>query len=75
MPSLRAFVPLLALLVFAGSTVAAPRGLDDLMMDLQIAPLEPKTPPPFSVTTISGAPITLEDVKGHAALIYFWATW
>lgn len=51
------------------------RSLDDLMMDLNIAPLEPHAPPAFTVTTLEGGRVTLGDVKGHAVLVYFWATW
>jgi thiol-disulfide isomerase/thioredoxin len=31
--------------------------------------------PPFSVTTIDGRQISLDDLKGKAVLIDFWATW
>ena len=54
---------------------AQSKNLDDLMMDLNIAPLEPQAPPPFSVATLEGGQITLGDVKGRAVLVYFWATW
>ena len=54
---------------------AQSKNLDDLMMDLHIAPLDPRAPPPFSVATLGGGQITLGDVKGHAVLVYFWATW
>ena len=59
----------------AASSTAAPRALDDLMMDLQVTPLEPQAPPPLSVVTVDGGRVTLADVRGHAVLVYFWATW
>ena len=64
-----------ALLVLAGAAVAAARPIEGLMMDLNIAPMEPRTPPPLVVTTLDGARVTLADVRGKAALVYFWATW
>jgi cytochrome oxidase Cu insertion factor (SCO1/SenC/PrrC family) len=54
---------------------AQSKGLDDLMMDLNIAPLDAQAPPAFSVTTLEGRRVALADVKGQAALVYFWATW
>jgi cytochrome oxidase Cu insertion factor (SCO1/SenC/PrrC family) len=54
---------------------AQSKGLDDLMMDLNIVPLDAQAPPAFSVTTLEGRRVALADVKGKAALVYFWATW
>ena len=51
------------------------RPLDDLMMDLRIAPIEPQPAPALEVTTLDGARLTLADLKGHAVLVYFMATW
>ena len=51
------------------------KGLDDLMMDLSIAPLDPKTPPALVVTTVDGVRVSLADIKSQAVLVYFWATW
>ena len=76
MTRLRALVAALVVLALAGSSVAAPRALDDLMMDFNVAPFDPQTPPPLSVTTLDGRRrVTLADVKGNAVLVYFWATW
>jgi cytochrome oxidase Cu insertion factor (SCO1/SenC/PrrC family) len=49
--------------------------LDDLMMDLNITPVDAQTPAAFTVTTLDGDRLTLADVKGRAVLVYFWATW
>jgi cytochrome oxidase Cu insertion factor (SCO1/SenC/PrrC family) len=72
----------LAIAALALALAAMPTGLaarstvlGDLMMDLNIAPLDPQAPAPFSVTTLDGGRITLGDVKGRAVLVYFWATW
>ena len=81
LPVLAVGVALLGLLVGglwappASIPSASAKPLDDLMMDMNIAPLDPQTPPPFSVTTLDGRRVTLADVKGQAALVYFWATW
>ena len=75
MARLRALLPVLVVLVLAGTSVAAPRALDDLMMDLAIAPLDPKVPPALAATSLDGRRVTLADVKGKAVLVYFWATW
>ena len=75
MTRLRALLPVLVVLVLAGSSVAAPRVLDDLMMDLTIAPLDPQVPPALAATSLDGRRVTLADVTGKAVLVYFWATW
>ena len=51
------------------------RALEDLMMELNIAPFEPQTAPPLTVTTLDGVRVSLADIKGQAVLVYFWATW
>jgi cytochrome oxidase Cu insertion factor (SCO1/SenC/PrrC family) len=65
----------LASVVAPAAPAAQAKGLDDLMMDLNIAPLDAQAPPAFSVTTLEGRRVALADVKGKAALVYFWATW
>ena len=62
-------------LVSAAPASTQPKVLDDLMMELNIAPLTPYAPPPLNVTTLTGAPISLASIKNQAVLIYFWATW
>jgi cytochrome c biogenesis protein CcmG, thiol:disulfide interchange protein DsbE len=74
MPARAALLAVLVLAVAVGAA-AAPRPLDDLMMDMQIAPLGPREAPPLSVTTLDGARVSLADVRGHVVLVYFWATW
>lgn len=76
MNGLRPFV--LGLVVLGVTTAtAAPqsKNLEDLMMDLHIVPLDPQAPPTLSVVALDGGRVTLADVKGHAVLVYFWATW
>ena len=33
------------------------------------------TPPQFTLETLAGEPISLEDVKGKKVILNFWATW
>jgi cytochrome oxidase Cu insertion factor (SCO1/SenC/PrrC family) len=54
---------------------AQAKRLDDLMMDVNIAPLDPQAPPPLSVTTLEGVRVSLADIKKQPVLVYFWATW
>jgi cytochrome oxidase Cu insertion factor (SCO1/SenC/PrrC family) len=59
----------------AAPATTQPKVLDDLMMELNIAPLTPYAPPPLEVTTLAGAPVSLASIKNQAVLVYFWATW
>ena len=49
--------------------------LDDLMMDLQLIPLDGQAPKPFSLESLDGRRVALADLAGRPALLYFWATW
>ena len=58
------------------ATVAQAAHLDELMMDLNIAPLDAVPAPALTVTTVEGGGrVRLADMKDRAVLIYFWATW
>ena len=65
------------MLVLIASVVAVAAGprVDELMMDMQITPIDAVKAPPLSVTTLDGARVTLADMRGHVVLVYFWATW
>lgn len=70
--------PALAVLLALLPAALAPaqgKALEDLMMDLNIAPFEPQAAPPLTVTTLDGVRVSLAQVKGQAVLVYFWATW
>jgi cytochrome oxidase Cu insertion factor (SCO1/SenC/PrrC family) len=69
------FLLIALFLAVAGPSTAVANALEDRMMDLNIAPLEPATPPALVATTLDGARVTLADVRGKAVLVYFWATW
>ena len=49
--------------------------LDDLLMDLQLVPLEGQAPKPFALESLDGRRVALADLAGRPALLYFWATW
>jgi cytochrome oxidase Cu insertion factor (SCO1/SenC/PrrC family) len=49
--------------------------LDDLLMGLQLIPLDGQTPRPFALESLDGRRVALADLAGRPALLYFWATW
>jgi cytochrome oxidase Cu insertion factor (SCO1/SenC/PrrC family) len=57
-----------------GAQVAA-GSLADLMMDLELIPLDGQTPKPFTLESLDGKRVALADLAGRPALLYFWATW
>ena len=57
-----------------GSQVTA-GSLDDLVMELQLLPMEGQTPKPFTLEALDGRRVALADLAGRPALLYFWATW
>jgi hypothetical protein len=59
-----------------GSRVAvAADTLEDLMLDLQIIPLDSRPAQAFTLETLDGKRLALADLAGRAVLLYFWATW
>ncbi len=63
----------MVVLILAVSTAAAP--LDDLLFDLQFAPLDGKPAPPFTLARLDGTPVSLAEFKDRVVLLYFWASW
>lgn len=66
---------LLATLAIAVAGPAATGALDDLLVHLQLVPLEGRTPPPLSLEALDGGTVTLAALKGRPVLVYFWASW
>jgi hypothetical protein len=69
---------LAVLMVVLSGAPATPadKPLDDLLFELQLVPLEGKTPPPFELERLSdGQKVSLASQKGQAMFLYFWATW
>jgi cytochrome oxidase Cu insertion factor (SCO1/SenC/PrrC family) len=63
-------VAALALLT-VGSAGAAPD-----FASLQVQPYQPPKPAPaFSLPSLDGQTVRLEDFRGKVVLLFFWATW
>ena len=67
---------LLALMAGFSPAAAADKALDNLLLDLQLAPLEAQPPPPFALERLSdGKKVSLAEHRGQVVMLYFWATW
>jgi len=43
---------------------------------MQVIPYEPPKPAPaFSLPDLQGTVVTLSDLRGKVAMLFFWATW
>ena len=67
--------PMRPALLTGGSTQVAAGSLDDLLMELQLVPLDGQRPKPFALPSLDGRQVALADLAGRPALLYFWATW
>jgi hypothetical protein len=64
---------ILSLLLVAPAHAAS---MEDLLFDLELVPLDGRTPAPFALERLAdGKTVGLADFKGRALLVYFWATW
>jgi hypothetical protein len=67
----RALLLVLLLVVPAGAA-----SMEDLLFDLELVPLDGRTPPALSLDRLAdGKRVGLADFKGRPVLVYFWATW
>lgn len=57
----------------AGAPTAAV--LEDLIVALQVVPLDGQPATPFTLPTHTGERFDLADLAGQPVLLYFWATW
>ncbi|MBI2205702.1 MAG: redoxin domain-containing protein [Candidatus Rokubacteria bacterium] len=46
-----------------------------LLSELGFTVLDRTPAPDFTVERLDGGRLALADLRGHVALIYFWATW
>ncbi len=66
----------LALLAAPPTTPARAAGLDEALRALDLVVLRDAPAPEFLLERLAdGKPVGLADVRGRAALLYFWATW
>jgi cytochrome oxidase Cu insertion factor (SCO1/SenC/PrrC family) len=65
---------LTAALVLAGILAAEAAAPD--FSALQVQPYDPPKPAPaFTLPDLEGRQVRLEDFRGKALLLFFWATW
>jgi hypothetical protein len=63
----------LSLLLVAPAGAAS---MEDLLFDLELIPLDGRTPVAFSLERLAdGKSVGPADFKGRPLLVYFWATW
>jgi len=46
--------------------------LDERLSAFQVTPLGDQTPTPFQLESLDGKPVSLADVRGRVAMLYFW---
>jgi cytochrome oxidase Cu insertion factor (SCO1/SenC/PrrC family) len=73
-------VLVLAMLVLLGAAAPAlaqkDKVLDDLLVDLQLIPLDGQAPPAFELERFAdGQKVTLAEHRGRPVMLYFWASW
>jgi cytochrome oxidase Cu insertion factor (SCO1/SenC/PrrC family) len=74
--ALGAALAVVVVMLSGAPATPADKVLDDLLFDLQMVPLEGKTPPPFELERLAdGQKVSLASQKGQVLLLYFWATW
>ena len=56
----------------AAQSAAAPPAWEKLGVQ---AYESPRTAPPFVLPALDGRTVRLEDTRGKAVLLFFWATW
>jgi len=67
---------LIAAALWAGGAAAQSAAAPPAWEKLGVQAYEsPRTAPPFVLPALDGRTVRLEDQKGKALLLFFWATW
>lgn len=67
---------LIAAALWAGAAAAQPAAAPPAWEKLGVQAYEaPRPAPPFALPALDGRTVRLEDQKGKALLLFFWATW
>ncbi|HEY7205198.1 MAG TPA: redoxin domain-containing protein [Methylomirabilota bacterium] len=67
---------LVAVALWAAGAVAQPATAPEAWEKMRVQRYEPpKVAPAFALPALDGSPVRLEDQKGKALLLFFWATW
>jgi cytochrome oxidase Cu insertion factor (SCO1/SenC/PrrC family) len=65
----------LVVVTLALLTASSARAAPDFA-SLQVQPYQPAKPAPaFSLPSLDGRTVRLEDFRGKVVLLFFWATW
>ena len=72
----RAALSLAAAALWTGGAAAQPAAAPPAWNTLGVQAYEPPRPAPaFALPALDGRTVRLEDQKGKALLLFFWATW
>ena len=72
----RAAASLIAVALWAAAAVAQPATAPAAWQKMGVQAYEPPKPAPaFALPDLDGRTVRLEDQKGKALLLFFWATW
>jgi len=72
----RAATVLIAAALWATAAAAQPAAAPTAWEKMGVQTYEsPKPAPAFALPTLDGRTVRLEDQKGKAVLLFFWATW
>jgi cytochrome oxidase Cu insertion factor (SCO1/SenC/PrrC family) len=67
---------LIAAALWAGAAAAQPAAAPPAWEKMGVQAYEsPRPAPPFALPALDGRTVRLEDQKGKALLLFFWATW
>lgn len=67
---------LIAATLWAGAAAGQPASAPPAWAKLEVQAYEsPKPAPAFALPALDGRTVRLEDTRGKALLLFFWATW